>query len=134
MQLPLSALHIFNATIPTLGISPYLQNILKQPVESADAIYRRQAAQPFNNDYDGPFWTSPPSYPSPWGSGLGDWGAAYEKAHAFVSQLTLLEKVNLTTGIGYVTYSCPSVDPPNSDFLPAGNLDVVLETSEQFHV
>jgi beta-glucosidase len=28
------------------------------------------------------------------------WEAAYEKAKDFVSQLTLLEKVNLTTGIG----------------------------------
>jgi beta-glucosidase len=33
--------------------------------------------------------------------GSGDWSAAYEKAKAFVSQLTLLEKVNLTTGVGY---------------------------------
>ena len=45
------------------------------------------------------FQTSPPSYPSPWGEGTGDWAEAYQKAHAFVSQLTLLEKVNLTTGV-----------------------------------
>jgi len=45
---------------------------------------------------------SPPFYPSPWGTGLGNWSAAYEKATAFVSQLTLVEKVNLTTGVGYV--------------------------------
>jgi beta-glucosidase len=32
--------------------------------------------------------------------GSGDWNAAYEKAKAFVGQLTLLEKVNLTTGVG----------------------------------
>lgn len=38
--------------------------------------------------------TSPPKYPSPWGEGLGDWADSYEKARAFVSQLTLLEKVN----------------------------------------
>lgn len=38
--------------------------------------------------------TSPPKYPSPWGEGLGDWADAYEKARGFVSQLTLLEKVN----------------------------------------
>jgi hypothetical protein len=30
------------------------------------------------------------------------WEEAYEKAAAFVSQLTLTEKVNLTTGVGYV--------------------------------
>ncbi|KAK5135458.1 hypothetical protein LTR08_005246 [Meristemomyces frigidus] len=50
--------------------------------------------------------TSPPSYPSPWGEGLGDWEAAYAQAHAFVSQLTLLEKVNLTTGVGWEGEKC----------------------------
>ena len=44
---------------------------------------------------------SPPKYPSPWASGSGDWADAYAKATVFVSQLTLLEKVNLTTGTGY---------------------------------
>ena len=43
---------------------------------------------------------SPPYYPSPWASGDGDWAEAYTKAKAFVSKLTLLEKVNLTTGNG----------------------------------
>ena len=43
---------------------------------------------------------SPPYYPSPWGTGAGDWANAYAKAKAFVGQLTLLEKVNLTTGNG----------------------------------
>lgn len=46
--------------------------------------------------------TSPPHYPSPWGSGAGEWADAYTKARAFVKQLTLLEKVNLTTGVGCV--------------------------------
>lgn len=45
---------------------------------------------------------SPPYYPSPWGTGLGDWASAYSKATAFVSQLTLIEKINLTTGVGCV--------------------------------
>ena len=45
---------------------------------------------------------SPPYYPSPWGSGAGEWASAYAKAQAFVSQLTLIEKVNLTTGVGFV--------------------------------
>jgi hypothetical protein len=43
--------------------------------------------------------TSPPYYPSPWGTGAGEWTSAYEKAIAFVSKLTLAEKVNLTTGM-----------------------------------
>jgi beta-glucosidase len=44
---------------------------------------------------------SPPSYPSPWmdPNAVG-WSEAYEKAKAFVSKLTLLEKVNITTGVG----------------------------------
>ena len=44
---------------------------------------------------------SPPFYPSPWGSGAGDWAGAYAQAKAFVSQLSLVEKINLTTGVGY---------------------------------
>jgi hypothetical protein len=47
--------------------------------------------------------TSPPFYPSPWGTGTLDWADAYAQARDFVSQLTLLEKVNLTTGVGYAT-------------------------------
>lgn len=49
---------------------------------------------------------SPPSYPSPWMSGDGGWAVAYQKAIAFVSQLTLLEKVNLTTGVGWQEEGC----------------------------
>ena len=41
------------------------------------------------------FQTSPPEYPSPWGEGLGDWAQAYAQAQAFVSGLTLTEKVAL---------------------------------------
>ncbi|KAK5730170.1 hypothetical protein LTR15_000104 [Elasticomyces elasticus] len=50
--------------------------------------------------------TSPPKYPSPWGEGLGEWASAYSKARAFVSQLTLEEKVNLTTGTGWELDRC----------------------------
>ncbi|KAL8673601.1 MAG: hypothetical protein Q9168_001999 [Polycauliona sp. 1 TL-2023] len=50
--------------------------------------------------------SSPPFYPSPWGSGSGNWASAYEKARAFVGQLTLLEKVNLTTGVGWEGERC----------------------------
>lgn len=50
--------------------------------------------------------TSPPFYPSPWGNGPGEWADAYRKAREFVSQLTLLEKVNLTTGVGWLSARC----------------------------
>lgn len=45
--------------------------------------------------------TSEPFYPSPWMDPNADgWQDAYIKAKAFVSQMTLAEKVNLTTGVG----------------------------------
>jgi len=44
---------------------------------------------------------SEPFYPSPWMNPQADgWEEAYVKAKQFVSQLDLLEKVNLTTGVG----------------------------------
>ncbi|KAL8726209.1 MAG: hypothetical protein Q9181_006139 [Wetmoreana brouardii] len=49
---------------------------------------------------------SPPYYPSPWASGPGNWSNAYTRARAFVSQLTLTEKVNLTTGVGWQSERC----------------------------
>lgn len=58
------------------------------------------AADPLTDSGAATFESSPPYYPSPWGEGLGDWDVAYAKARTFVSQLTLTEKVNLTTGVG----------------------------------
>ncbi|KAK4933946.1 hypothetical protein LTR66_015805, partial [Elasticomyces elasticus] len=64
------------------------------------------ATNPVTNSGSMTNQTSPPKYPSPWGEGLGDWGDAYAKARAFVSQLTLIEKVNLTTGVGWEGEQC----------------------------
>lgn len=51
--------------------------------------------------------TSDPFYPSPWMDADADgWKEAYAKAKDFVSQLTLLEKVNLTTGVGWNEEQC----------------------------
>ncbi|KAL2799279.1 hypothetical protein BJX66DRAFT_256731 [Aspergillus keveii] len=47
---------------------------------------------------------SPPYYPSPWSTGQGEWAEAYNRAVQIVSQMTLDEKVNLTSGTGYVLY------------------------------
>lgn len=49
---------------------------------------------------------SPPSYPSPNATGTGAWADAYAKARAFVSQLTLDEKVNLTGGVSTTANGC----------------------------
>ncbi|KAI1823513.1 glycoside hydrolase superfamily [Xylaria intraflava] len=54
---------------------------------------------------------SPPVYPSPLGTGTGDWANAYSKAKALVSRLTVEEKVNLTGGIT-ADSSCSGIIPP----------------------
>ncbi|KAL4774413.1 putative beta-glucosidase F [Aspergillus nidulans var. acristatus] len=53
---------------------------------------------------DEPF--SPPYYPAPNGGWVSTWAEAYEKAHRIVSNLTLAEKVNLTTGTGIFMGPC----------------------------
>ncbi|KAI1495604.1 glycoside hydrolase family 3 protein [Biscogniauxia marginata] len=50
---------------------------------------------------------SEPVYPSPWMNPKAKgWEDAYAQAKAFVSQMTLLEKVNLTTGVGWQGEQC----------------------------
>lgn len=65
----------------------------------------------FNTTYDanlvyGP--ESPPYYPTPYGNVTTDnrWASAYASAVSFVEQLTLLEKVNITTGTGWTLGPC----------------------------
>ncbi|KAL1884172.1 hypothetical protein VTK73DRAFT_6841 [Phialemonium thermophilum] len=45
-------------------------------------------------------------FPSPWTVGGPGWDDAIAKARAFVSNLTLVEKVNLTTGTGWESDVC----------------------------
>lgn len=45
------------------------------------------------------FYGQSPLVPPPAGTGAGNWSAAYAKAKAFVSQLSLDEKVNFTAGV-----------------------------------
>ena len=59
-----------------------------------------ESENPYTIEGSKSFQFSPPKYPSPWGEGSGDWKEAYAKARALVSQLTLEEKVNLTSGVG----------------------------------
>lgn len=50
---------------------------------------------------------SPPFYPSPWMDPDADgWEDAYAQAKEIVSQMTILEKVNLTTGVGWEGEAC----------------------------
>lgn len=69
----------------------------------ADLLLQRDGN---SNDSSTTLAYSPPFYPSPWMDGSGDWAQAYSRAKAFVAQLTLLEKVNLTTGVGWEGEAC----------------------------
>lgn len=57
------------------------------------------------------FYGQSPWIPAPTNSGTGSWVAAYEKASAFVAQLSLEEKVNLTGGV-QVANGCSGNIPP----------------------
>ncbi|CAK96912.1 uncharacterized protein An11g06090, partial [Aspergillus niger] len=62
------------------------------------------SSPPLNARDDGAF--SPPYYPAPNGGWLSDWASAYEKAQKVVSNMTLAEKMNLTTGTGMYMGPC----------------------------
>jgi beta-glucosidase len=49
---------------------------------------------------------SEPWYPSPRGGSLKQWRESYEKAAKLVDQMTLVEKVNVTTGTGWEMGMC----------------------------
>ncbi|KAI1154311.1 beta-glucosidase-like protein [Nemania diffusa] len=51
-------------------------------------------------------YASPPYYPAPYGGWDNDWSAAYTKAVALVSRMTVAEKVNITAGTGMYMGRC----------------------------
>lgn len=59
-------------------------------VADAGTVHRRDAA-----DY-----SSPPYYPAPHGGWTAGWADSYAKAKLLVEQMTLAEKVNITSGVG----------------------------------
>ncbi|OXV10937.1 hypothetical protein Egran_01301 [Elaphomyces granulatus] len=51
-------------------------------------------------------WQSPPWYPSPRGGTSERWAESYSKAQAMVQKMSLVEKVNITTGVGWQMGLC----------------------------
>lgn len=49
---------------------------------------------------------SDPWYPSPHGGTVGSWEEAYKKAAALVGQMSVVEKVNITSGTGWMMGMC----------------------------
>jgi len=66
--------------------------------------------------------------------GSGGWDEAYAKAQAFVKQLTLLEKVNLTTGVGYEQPALVwNSSEQNADSIAVGRVSPALAIPARFH-
>lgn len=63
------------------------------PVSLAGAVVNLRDSVP-------PEFVAAPYYPAPHGGWLNSWKDAYSKAEALVSQMTLAEKTNVTSGIG----------------------------------
>lgn len=77
------------ATMRSIAIAPLIAVAVLAGADKISQLERRDLAH------------SDPFYPSPWmDPNANGWEDAYVKAKEFVSQLTLLEKVNLTTGVG----------------------------------
>jgi beta-glucosidase len=85
------------ALLVTLTAAGLLRSSSAQDVIESDSYFYEQ---------------SPPVYPTPQISGLGDWAASYAKASSFVAQLSLEEKSNLTFGVASTTNGCSGNIPP----------------------
>lgn len=70
----------------SLVLSPFASVSLARTIGPRDAVPEGYHAAPY--------------YPTPHGGWLDSWKEAYTKAHALVSQMTLAEKTNITSGVG----------------------------------
>lgn len=58
---------------------------------------------------------SPPWYPSPHGGTVESWQNSYKKAQEMVDKMSLAEKVNITTGVGWAMDMCVGNTAPAVD-------------------
>lgn len=82
----------------SLLLLPLLQGLVNAiPVNEPALVEKRTLPAGYYN---------PPYYPTPKGGWASEWDDAYAKAAAVVSEMTLAEKVNLTTGTGLYMGPC----------------------------
>ncbi len=82
--------------------------IISQPNFAADILSLENARSPSlqgRDDVPAGFVASP-YYPTPRGGWVANWTASYAKAAKIVANMTLAEKVNLTTGSGFLMGPC----------------------------
>lgn len=71
-----------------LGGNPLPDTTLQGNLQKRDSVPAGYHARPY--------------YPTPKGGWDSNWKASYAKAEAVVSNMTLAEKVNMTSGVGYL--------------------------------
>lgn len=80
------------ATAALVGLTALTSPVAAQTVSSNDSALASYLER---------YWSygrSPPVYPTPQGTGSGDWASAYAEAKALVAQMTNDEKNNITYG------------------------------------
>lgn len=82
--------------------------LVSQPdfASEADRIQGLQANPIAERDPVPAGYVAAPYYPTPPGGWVSSWSASYAKAQAVVANMTLAEKVNLTTGTGLLMGPC----------------------------
>ncbi|KAL2012407.1 hypothetical protein VTN00DRAFT_5125 [Thermoascus crustaceus] len=88
---------LIGLTIVSLFLSPVFSSPVDTSIYDPTLIRRDSVPEGYE---------SPPYYPAPPGGWLSDWAPAYAKAYEVVSNMTLAEKVNLTTGTGIFMGPC----------------------------
>ncbi|KAK4239642.1 hypothetical protein C8A03DRAFT_42720 [Achaetomium macrosporum] len=88
--------HRASAVWLSLVLSPFASLSLARSVGPRDPVPEGYRAAPY--------------YPAPHGGWLDSWKEAYTKAQALVSQMTLAEKTNITSGVGYWMGNSGSAD------------------------
>lgn len=93
---------MFSLSLPILlAFASLGSSLVSQPDFAAEVsrIESLQASTLSTRDNVPSEYIASPYYPTPPGGWVSSWADAYAKAQAVVSNMTLAEKVNLTTGV-----------------------------------
>ncbi|KAF4627259.1 hypothetical protein G7Y89_g10897 [Cudoniella acicularis] len=96
---------ILNYCLPLLAYVSPAWALISQPdfaanILAANQLYSSNATHFEKRDSVPAGYVASPYYPTPNGGWVSNWAAAYAKAEKVVANMTLAEKVNLTTGTG----------------------------------
>ncbi|KAH7418192.1 glycoside hydrolase superfamily [Cadophora sp. MPI-SDFR-AT-0126] len=96
---------LISVFLTVLSLSSALVN---RPDFASDILFlQNQAESPLEKRDDVPAgFVASPYYPTPKGGWIPSWSASYAKAQLVVANMTLAEKVNLTTGTGLLMGRC----------------------------